>query len=68
MTSISLFSHRLLLNRVKGMVRKTLHSPFFTSVPRNSDLTNKPEVDDTFILPEDMAPAPKRKIPAGKFD
>ena len=44
MTSISLFSHRLLLNTVKGMVRKTLHSPFFTSVPRNSDLTNKPEV------------------------
>ena len=50
------------------MVRKTLHSPFFTSVPRNSDLANKPKVDDTFILPEDMVPAPKREIPAGKLD
>ena len=50
------------------MVRKTLHSPFLTSVPRNSDLANKPEVDDTFILPEDVVPAPKREIPAGNFD
>ena len=49
------------------MVRKTLHSPFFTSVPRNSHLANKPEVGGAFILPEDMAAAPKREIPASKF-
>ena len=49
------------------MVRKTLHGPFFTSVLRNSHLANKPEVGGTFILPEDMAAAPKRETSAGKF-
>ena len=49
------------------MVRKTLHSPYFTSVPRNSHLANKPEVGGAFILPEDTPAAPKREIPPGKF-
>lgn len=49
------------------MVRKTLHSPFFTSVPRNNHLGNKPVFGGAFILPEDMAAAPKREIPASKF-
>ena len=44
------------------MVRKTSHSPFFTSVRRNSQLANKPEVGGAFMLPEDMAAAPKREI------
>ena len=50
------------------MVRKTLHSPFFTSVPRNSNLANKPGVGGGLILPEDMTAAPKREIPMASFD
>ena len=49
------------------MVRRTLHSPFFTSVPRNSHLANKSEVGGAFILPEDMTAVPKREIPVSKF-
>ena len=51
------------------MVRKTLHSPFFTSVPRNSNLANKPGVGGGFILPEDKRydSCTQERDPDGKF-